>query len=189
MCSRHDRGRRGGAGWDGSVGMIPNRPESIRKLMKPGIARNYACARRVPPGIPLNTALGVRCEVVAPTSGEGRRSREDRSARRPEAGTELPRWRLDARVGPRRRARGATGRGARPRGGEERSAARAPSVGQVSAATRSVPAPRHDPLDPAASSVGRGCGLPTRRKRRRSWTISMRSMWPNGAARGRRTRR
>ena len=36
-----------------SVGMIPNRPESIRKLMKQlGSPSNYACVtRRVPPGM------------------------------------------------------------------------------------------------------------------------------------------
>ena len=128
-----------------SVGVIPNRPESIRKLVKrlgsPDQLR--ACYEAGPTGYVLYwqlTALGVRCEVVAPTlvpvkagdrvktdrrdalklarsyragdltpvwvpdthvgAGEGRRSREDGSARRLEAGAELPRGRPDAGVGP-----------------------------------------------------------------------------------------
>ena len=234
-----------------SVGVIPNRPESIRKLVKrlgsPEQLR--ACYEAGPTGYVIYwqlTALGVRCEVVAPTlvpvkagdrvkpdrreageaagiarararllrggpdrvchllaanrarravrggrthvgAGEGRRSREDGSARRLEAGAELPRGRLDAGVGPRRRARGPAGRGTRPRSGEEGSAARAPSVGEVSAATRPAPSHRHQSLDPAVSPVGEGrpvcrsAAIETRRlrKRRRSWIISTRSnTWP-----------
>ena len=55
-----------------SVGVIPNRPESIRKLVKrlgsPDQLR--ACYEAGPTGYVLYwqlTALGVRCEVVAPT--------------------------------------------------------------------------------------------------------------------------
>ena len=55
-----------------SVGVIPNRPESIRKLVKrlgsPEQLR--ACYEAGPTGYVLYwqlTALGVRCEVVAPT--------------------------------------------------------------------------------------------------------------------------
>ena len=94
-----------------SVGVIPNRPESIRKLVKQlgSPERVRACYEAGPTGYVIYwqlTALGVRCEVVAPTlgAGEGRRSREDGSARCSEAGAELPRRRLDAGVGPRRRA-------------------------------------------------------------------------------------
>ena len=55
-----------------SVGVIPNRPESIRKLVKrlgsPEQLR--ACYEAGPTGYVIYwqlTALGVRCEVVAPT--------------------------------------------------------------------------------------------------------------------------
>ena len=55
-----------------SVGMIPNRPESIRKLMKQlGSSEQLrVCYEAGPTGYVLYwqlTALGVRCEVVAPT--------------------------------------------------------------------------------------------------------------------------
>ena len=55
-----------------SLSMIPNRPESIRKLMKklgpPASLR--ICYEAGPTGYVIYwqlTALGVRCEVVAPT--------------------------------------------------------------------------------------------------------------------------
>ena len=55
-----------------SLGTIPNREESIRKLMKklgkPELLR--ACYEAGPTGYVLDwqlTALGVKCEVVAPT--------------------------------------------------------------------------------------------------------------------------
>lgn len=55
-----------------SLGMIPNRPESVRKLMKklgpPEPLR--ACYEAGPTGYVIYwqlTALGVKCEVVAPT--------------------------------------------------------------------------------------------------------------------------
>ena len=55
-----------------SVGMIPNRPESIRKLMKQlgSPEQLRVCYEAGPTGYVLYwqlTALGVRCEVVAPT--------------------------------------------------------------------------------------------------------------------------
>ena len=54
-----------------SVGVIPNRPESIRKLVKRlGSPEQWrACYEACPTGYVLYwqlTALGVRCEVVAP---------------------------------------------------------------------------------------------------------------------------
>ena len=55
-----------------SLGMIPNRPESIRKLVKKlGAAESLrACYEAGPTGYVIYwqlTALGVKCEVVAPT--------------------------------------------------------------------------------------------------------------------------
>ena len=55
-----------------SVGMIPHRPESIRKLMKQlgSPEQLRVCYEAGPTGYVLYwqlTALGVRCEVVAPT--------------------------------------------------------------------------------------------------------------------------
>ena len=94
-----------------SVGVIPNRPESIRKLVKQlgSPERVRACYEAGPTGYVIYwqlTALGraVRGGRTHLGAGEGRRSREDGSARCSEAGAELPRRRLDAGVGPRRRA-------------------------------------------------------------------------------------
>jgi transposase len=55
-----------------SLGTIPNRPESIRKLLKKlGTAESLrVCYEAGPTGYVIYwqlTALGVRCEVVAPT--------------------------------------------------------------------------------------------------------------------------
>ena len=57
-----------------SVGVIPNRPESIRKLVKQLGSPEHvrACYEASPTGYVIYwqlTALGVRCEVVAPSSG------------------------------------------------------------------------------------------------------------------------
>ena len=146
-----------------SVGVIPNRPESIRRLVKQlgSPEQLHTCYEAGPHGVCRllaadRTRRAVRGGRAHLGADESRRSREDGSARCLEAGAQLPRGRLDAGVGPRRRARGAARRGARPRGGEERPAARAPSLGKVSAATRAVPAHRYAPLDPAASPVGQG---------------------------------
>src|SRR6185503_3069825 len=70
---RHRRRRDSGPGWDvRSLGVIPNRPESVRKLMKklgpPASLR--VCYEAGPTGYVIYwqlTALGVPCEVVAPT--------------------------------------------------------------------------------------------------------------------------
>jgi|SRR5580658_5149943 transposase len=55
-----------------SLGIIPNREESLRKLVKKlGPAEQLqACCEAGPPGYVVYwqlTALGVKCEVVAPT--------------------------------------------------------------------------------------------------------------------------
>ena len=146
-----------------SVGVIPNRPESIRKLVKRLGSSDQlrACYEAGPTGYVIYwqlTALGVRCEVVAPTLvpvKAGDRVKTDRRdalklARSYRAGDLTPVWVPDDSG----RARGAAGRGPRPRGGEERPAARAPSAGEVSAATRPAPSHRHHPLDSAVSRVG-----------------------------------
>ena len=92
-----------------SVGVIPNRPESIRKLVKrlgsPDQLR--ACYEAGPTGYVLYwqlTALGVRCEVVAPTLvpvKAGDRVKTDRRdalklARSYRAGDLTPVWVPDA---------------------------------------------------------------------------------------------
>jgi len=55
-----------------SLGTIPNRPESVRKLMKTlgPAAQLRVCYEAGPTGYVLYwqlTALGVKCDVVAPT--------------------------------------------------------------------------------------------------------------------------
>ena len=146
-----------------SVGMIPNRPESIRKLMKQlgSPEQLRVCYEAGPTGYVLYwqlTALGVRCEVVAPTLvpvKAGDRVKTDRRdalklARSYRGGDLTPVWVPDA-------AHEALRDVVRAREAAKKDQLRARHrLGQVSAATRSVPAPRHDPLDPAASSVGQG---------------------------------
>jgi len=80
-----------------SVGVIPNRLESIRKLLgKLGSVQHLkTCYEAGPTGYVLYwqlTALGVACEVVAPTlvPTEGRRPGEDRPPRRRKTGPLLP---------------------------------------------------------------------------------------------------
>ncbi len=91
-----------------SLGTIPNRLESVRKLVvKLGPAKELkACYEAGPTGYVLYwqlTALGVVCEVVAPGSGAGEawRPGEDRSPGRHEIGAQLSRRRPDAGVGSR----------------------------------------------------------------------------------------
>jgi transposase len=92
-----------------SVGVIPNRPESIRKLVKKlGPAEHLrACYEAGPTGYVVYwqlTAVGVKCEVVAPTlvpvkSGEGvKTDRRDalKLARCYRAGDLTPVWVPDA---------------------------------------------------------------------------------------------
>ena len=118
-----------------SLGVIPNRPESIRKLMKKlGPAEHAAgLLRGGPDGLrDVLAADGARRALrggrADAGADEGRRSGEDGPPRCGEAGAELPRRRLDAGVGAGRGARSAAGSGAGPRGGEEGPAARAPSA-------------------------------------------------------------
>ena len=92
-----------------SVGVIPNRPESIRKLVKQlgSPERVRACYEAGPTGYVIYwqlTALGVRCEVVAPTLvpvKAGDRVKTDRRdalklARSYRAGDLTPVWVPDA---------------------------------------------------------------------------------------------
>ena len=92
-----------------SLGMIPNRPESIRKLVKKlGPAEQLrVCYEAGPTGYVMYwqlTALGVRCEVVAPTLvpvKAGDRVKTDRRdaaklARSYRAGDLTPVWVPDA---------------------------------------------------------------------------------------------
>jgi transposase len=92
-----------------TLGVIPNRPESIRKLLrKLGPAEHLrACYEAGPTGYALYwqlTALGVRCEVVAPTLvpvKAGDRVKTDRRdalklARSYRAGDLTPVWVPDA---------------------------------------------------------------------------------------------
>ena len=91
-----------------SVGVIPNRPESIRKLVKRlGPEQLRVCYEAGPTGYVIYwqlTALGVRCEVVAPTLvpvQAGDRVRTDRRdaqklARSYRAGDLTPVWVPDA---------------------------------------------------------------------------------------------
>src|ERR1700737_2998536 len=103
-----------------SLGIVPNRQESIRKLVrKLGPSENLrVCYEEGPTGYVLYwqlTALGVKCDVVAPSLvpvKPGDRVKTDRRdarklARSHRAGD------FDAGLGARRRRRGA----ARPRGG------------------------------------------------------------------------
>ncbi len=145
-----------------SVGVIPNRPESIRKLVKrlgsPEHVRAWYEAG--PTGYVIYwqlTALGVRCEVVAPTLvpvKAGDRVKTDRRdalklARSYRAGDLTPVWVPDA-------AHEALRDVVRARETAKKDQLSAPSVGEVSAATRPAPPHRHQPLDPAASPVGEG---------------------------------
>ena len=144
-----------------SVGVIPNRPESIRKLVKKlGPAEQLrVCYEAGPTGYVVYwqlTALGVRCEVVAPTLVPVKAGDRVKTDRRDaiKLAPELPRRRLDAGVGTGRRARGAAGCRARSGGGEEGSAPRAPSLGQLLASSWTAPADRDEPVDADASHLG-----------------------------------
>ena len=92
-----------------SMGVIPNRPESIRRLVKQlgSPEQLHACYEAGPTGYVLYwqlTALGVRCEVVAPTlvpMKAGDRVKTDRRdalklARSYRAGDLTPVWVPDA---------------------------------------------------------------------------------------------
>ena len=144
-----------------SLGTIPNRPESIRKLVKKlGPAESLrVCYEAGPTGYVLYwqlTALGraLRGGGADAGAGEGGRSGQDGSAGCGEAGAELPGRRPDAGVGAGRGARGAAGSGARAGSGEEGPAPRPASAGQVPAAPRPAAADRDEGVDAAAPGVG-----------------------------------
>jgi hypothetical protein len=89
-----------------SLGVIPNREESIRKLVKKlgPVEQLRFCYEAGPTGYVVYwqlTALGAKCEVVAPTlvTGEIGRAGEDGSAGCAEAGAELSGRRVDGGVG------------------------------------------------------------------------------------------
>ena len=143
--------------------MIPNHPESMRKLMKKlGPAESLrVCYEAGPTGYVLYwqlTQLGVPCEVVAPTlvPVKGGRSRQDGPAGCDETGAVLSRRRSDAGVGARCGARSAARSGACAGGGEEGSVAGPPSTGQISAAARAAAADGDDAVDPASPRRGSG---------------------------------
>ena len=144
----------------GRLGVIPNRPESIRKLVKKlGPAEQLRVVLRGGPDRVRAVLAADRARSALRRggadagAGEGGRSREDRSARRAEAGAELPRRRLDGGLGAGCRARSAAGSGAGAGGRQEGPAARAASAGQVPAATRPAAADRDDALDAGAPGV------------------------------------
>src|SRR4051812_20062575 len=90
-----------------SLGVIPNRLESIRKAVaKLGPVKQLkACYEAGPTGYVLYwqlTQLGVSCEVIAPSAGAGQsgRSGQDRPAGCREADAVLSQWRSDGGVGP-----------------------------------------------------------------------------------------
>ncbi len=94
-----------------SLGIIPNRPESVRKLMKKlGPARGLrVCYEAGPTGYVLYwqlSKMGVHCgrRGTDARAGEGGRSGEDRPEGRPQAGAQLPLGRPHAGVGAGRRA-------------------------------------------------------------------------------------
>ena len=172
-----------------SVGVIPNRPESIRKLVKQlGSPEPRARLLRGGPDRVCHllaadrTGRAVRGGRTHLGAGEGRRSREDGSARCSEAGAELPRRRLDAGVGsptPRMRHCGMWCAPARRR--RKISCARAIAWGSFCCGTAGAPPPASTAGPSGISLWVKGVRFaPKRRKRRRSWTISMRSnTWPH----------
>ena len=136
-----------------NLGTIPNRVESVRKLLKrlgtPGQLK--VCYEAGPTGYALYwqlAQLGVKCEVIAPTlmPMKARGSSQDRPTRCGAAGTKLPSRRLDGGVGARPGSRGIARPGARTRGGEKGSAAGAASAVEVFAAPRAA-GRRNDGLD------------------------------------------
>ena len=146
----------------GRSAMIPNRPESIRKLVKKlgpaeaaaGVLRGRA--RRAMSLYWQLTALGraVRGGGADAGAGQGGRSREDGSPRCDEAGAQLSGGRSDGGVGAGRGARSPAGSGAGAGSGEERSTARAASAGQIPAAPRPAPDRQDDGVDRRASCAG-----------------------------------
>jgi transposase len=142
-----------------SLGMIPNRPESIRKLMKKlgPPASLQVCYEAGPTGYVIYwqlTALGVPCEVVAPTlvpTKAGDRVKTDRRdaaklARSFRAGDLTAVWVPDA-------AHEALRDLVRAREAAKKDQLRAPSARQISAAPRTAAVDEDDGVDPAAPGV------------------------------------
>ena len=163
-----------------SLGVIPNRLESIRKLVhKLGPVQHLkACYEAGPTGYVLYwqlTQLGVACEVIAPSlvpTKAGDRVKTDRRdaeklARCYRAGELTAVWVPDA-------AHEALARsGAGARSGEEGSTERASSAGEVSAAARPAAAGRNESLDQEASGVDQDpCPLRASRRWRPRWRIT-----------------
>jgi len=89
-----------------SLGVIPNRPEAVRRLVKKlGPAESLqVCYEAGPCGYVLYwqlSELGAHCDVVAPTlvPGEVGRPHQDGPARCAEAGAQLPERGSDAGLG------------------------------------------------------------------------------------------
>jgi len=109
-----------------SLGIIPNREDSVRKLVRKlgPVEQLRFCYEAGPTGYALYwqlTRMGAKCEVVAPTLvpvKAGDRVKTDRR-RRFEAGTELSGRRANAGVGAGCGSRGVAGSGSRPRSGQE----------------------------------------------------------------------
>ena len=126
-----------------SLGIIPNRLESIRKMVGKlaPIGTLKCCYEAGPTGYVLYwqlTQLGVACEVIAPSlipTKAGDRVKTDRRGRR-EAGTLLSGRRANASVGSGCRARGAARSGTGAGSGQERPASPPPQVREISAAAR-----------------------------------------------------
>ena len=116
---------------------------------------------------------------------EARRSRQDGPARRAETGAELPRGRLDARLGARRGPRSLARPRARQGGREERPVARAASAREVPAPAWASTAHGDQGLDAAPSDVGeeRRAFRGKRRRRPPCWITSTKwTMWPGGSS-------
>ena len=86
-----------------SLGVIPNREESIRKLVKKlgPVEQLRFCYEAGPTGYVVYWQLGgkVRSSGAHAGAGEIRRAGEDRPARRPEVGAELSGRRVNGGVG------------------------------------------------------------------------------------------
>ena len=146
-----------------SLGIIPNREESVRKLIKKlGPAEQLqVCYEAGPTGYVLYwqlTALGVKCEVVAPTLvpvKAGDRVKTDRRdatklARSYRSGDLTAVW------VPNEEARGAAGSGASPRGSQAGSVTGASSAQQISIASGPARPGRDQDVDAEVFAMGQG---------------------------------
>ena len=144
-----------------SLGVIPNRIESIRKLVKKlgPVKQLRVCYEAGPTGYVVYwqlTALGVTCEVVAPTLVPVKAGDRVKTDRRD--ALKLARSYRAGDLTPRRGARSAARSFPRTGGGQEGSTSCAPSVGQILVAARTAPADRDEGLDAGAPQVGKERG-------------------------------